>query len=112
MAMRSTSKSPLSVAREALAFAQEALPRYSSHFWRKGYTQHQHCALLALSQLMRGDYRGIVQALLEWAELREVLGLRQVPHYTTLCYAEQRLQKRGALTASSPPSSAELAASA
>lgn|SRR5262245_6796745 len=110
--MRSTSKSPLSVAREALALAQEALPRYSSHFSRKEYTQHQHFAILVLRQFMRVDYRGIVQVLLEWAELREVLGLRQVPHYSTLCYAEQRLQKRGALTASWPPSSAELAASA
>lgn len=36
----------------------------------------------------------------EWSDLREVLGLLRVPHYSTLCYAERRLLKGGSL----PPS--------
>ena len=98
--MRSTTKSPLGLVREALAVAQEALPKYSSRFSRKEYTQHQHFAILALRIFLRTDYRGVVQVLSEWSDLREALGLTQVPHYSTLCYAEQRLLKGGRLNGS------------
>jgi hypothetical protein len=39
------------------------------------------------------DYRGFTTLLEEFSELREVLGLKKVPHYTTLQKAEQRLKK-------------------
>ena len=110
--MRSTSKSAVAVAREALEAAQKALPKYSSRFSRKEYTQHQHFAVLVLRQFFRTDYRGIVQLLSEWAELREALGLEQIPHYSTLCYAEQRLLKGGASSSSSLRCLPELAPSA
>lgn len=110
--MRSTSKSAVAVAREALSAAQEALPAYSSRFSRREYTQHQHFAILVLRQFFRTDYRGIAQLLSEWSELREALGLEQVPHYSTLCYAEQRLLKGGLSNASWLPFSIGLARSA
>src|SRR5260221_10710485 len=110
--MRSMTKSTLTLAREARALAESALPRYSSPFSRKEYTQHQLFAVLVLRQFLRMDYRGIVQLLSEWAELREALGLQRVPHYSTLCYAEQRLLKGGHSSAFSPPFSLELARSA
>jgi len=110
--MRSTTKSTLAFAREAKAAAEKALPRYSSHFSRKDFTLHQHFAVLMLRQFMRTDYRGIVQLLSEWAELREALGLKRVPHYSTLCYAEQRLLKGGPSSGFSPPFSIGLARSA
>ena len=94
-------KSPRAVAREALRLAQEALPAYSSKFSRKDYTQHQLFALLALKTFFKTDYRGVIQMLADFAELREDLGLAEIPHYSTLCYAAGRLlKKRG-----SPPSS-------
>ena len=93
--MRSTTKSALSLAREAREVAERSLPRYSSRFSRKEYTQHQHFAILVLRQFLHTDYRGIAQMLREWSDLRAVLGLKQVPHYSTLCYAEQRLLKGG-----------------
>jgi hypothetical protein len=40
--------------------------------------------------------------LLDFAELREELGLRGVPHYSTLCYAAKRLLKKGSSSCSSP----------
>jgi hypothetical protein len=95
------SKSPRAVAREALRLAQEALPAYSSRFSRKDFPQHQLFAALALKTFLKTDYRGVVQFLADFAELRADLGLEEVPHYSTLCYAEQRLLKRGTSSSSS-----------
>jgi hypothetical protein len=102
----------LALAREALTAAERALPRYSSRFSRHEYTQHQHFAVLVLRQFFRTDYRGICQMLLEWSDLREALRLERVPHYSTLCYAEQRLLKGGHSMASWVPSSSVRALSA
>lgn len=41
-------------------------------------------------QFLKTDYRGTVQYLKEWAELRQTLGLGRFPHYSKLCYAHQR----------------------
>ena len=94
-------KSPRAVAREALRLAQEALPAYSSKFSRKDFTQHQLFALLALKTFFKTDYRGTVQLLEDFAELREDLGLAAVPHYSTLCYAARRLLQKGRSSCSS-----------
>ena len=98
-------KSPRAVAREALRLAQEALPAYSCKFSRQDFTQHQLFALLALKTFFKTDYRGIVHLLKDFAELRDDLGLTDVPHYSTLCYAARRLLKKGSSSASScrPP---------
>ena len=98
-------KSPRAVAREALRLAQESLPPYSSKYSRKDYTQHQLFALLALKTFFKTDYRGLTQMVADFAELRHDLGLEDVPHYSTLCYAAKRLLKRGSSPCSSsrPP---------
>jgi len=88
-------KSPRAVAREALALAREAVPSYSSKFSRQDFTQHQHFAVLALKAFFKTDYRGVVQLLADFRELRDELGLTKVPHHSTLCKAEQRLLKKG-----------------
>jgi hypothetical protein len=97
-------KSPRAVAREALRLARESLPAYSSKYSRKDFTQHQLFAVLALKASLKTDYRGVVQMLVDFPELREELGLDEVPHYSTLCYAAGRL-KRGSSSCSStgPP---------
>jgi len=94
--MRSMTKSPLAVAREALAVAERSLPLYSSPYSRRDFTQHQLFAILVLRYFFRMDYRGIVQLLGEFSDLRELLGLAKIPHYSTLCYAEERLLKKTA----------------
>jgi hypothetical protein len=98
-------KSPRAVAREAQRLAREALPAYSSKFSRKDYTQHQLFALLALKTFFKTDYRGVIQLLEDFAELRAELGLADIPHYSTLCYAAKRLLKKGSSSSSSsgPP---------
>ena len=94
------SKSPRSVAQEALRLAQESLPAYSSKYSRKDYTQHQLFAALALKTFLKTDYRGVVAFLDDFAELRADLGLKKVPDHSTLCYAEQRLLKGGPMSPS------------
>jgi hypothetical protein len=88
--MRAMTTSAVRLAREALRAGEAALPAYSSRFSRHDFTQPQLFALLALRQFLKTDYRGVTTLLAEWSELRRVLGLRKVPHYSTLCYAEHR----------------------
>jgi hypothetical protein len=96
-------KSPRAVAREALELARQSLPAYTSARSRKDFTSHQLFAVLALKTFLKTDYRGVVQFLHDFAELRDDLGLKKVPNFSTLCYAEGRLLKKGR---SSPSSSA------
>jgi hypothetical protein len=98
-------KSPVRLAREALKVAEKALPRYSHPFSRRDFTQHQLFAILVLRQFFKTDYRGIVQMLEDFSDLRKALKLKKVPHYSTLCYAQQRLLKKGLSTPSFEPPS-------
>jgi hypothetical protein len=104
---RPMTKSPRQLAREALRVAQEALPAYSSRTSRHDFTQAQLFAILALKTFLKTDYRGVAAFLEDFPELRADLGLTKVPHYSTLCYAEQRLlQKGGSASSSAAPSAA------
>ncbi len=94
--MRSLTKSPLAFAKTALVTAEAELPPYSHPKSPHKFTQPQLFAILALRDFLRTDYRGIINILAEWSDLREVLRLQQLPHYSTLCYAEQRLLKKRA----------------
>jgi hypothetical protein len=107
--IRLMTKSPRAVAREVLRLAQEALPAYSFKFSPKDFTQHQLFALLALKTFFKTDYPGLIQLLRDFAELRQELGLNKIPHYSTLCYAQQRLLKKGRSSCSSsrPPRAKE-----
>jgi len=91
-------KSPVTLGKEALAVSQEALPAYSNPFSPKVFTQQQLFAILVLGQFFRTDYRGVVQFLSDLSDLPTALDLKKVPHHSTLCYAEQRLIKKGLLT--------------
>ena len=62
-------KSPLAVAREALAVGEHSLPAQASKFSRKDYTLAQLFALLVLRKFFRTDYRGVVAIVREWSEL-------------------------------------------
>lgn len=101
---RQTTKSVLSLAAVAYELGQRTLPAYSCALSPQVYTQPQLFALLVLRQFLRRDYRGLSQMLEEWSDLREVLGLKKVPHYTTLQKAAARLLKKSAPTGSWTPS--------
>lgn len=97
---RSMTKSAVRFARTAYHVGQHALPRYGKPHGQRRYTQPQLFALLALKDYLGLDYRGLVQWVAEWTELREALELTRVPHYSTLCLAHARLLKKGAPKAS------------
>jgi hypothetical protein len=95
--MRSMTKSPVALAQEALKVGESGLSAYSSRFSKKTYTQPQLFAILVLRLFFRTDYRGVVQLLKDLSDLRQALQIKHVPHYSTLCYAEKRLIKKGLL---------------
>ena len=90
-------KSPMAVAREALAVGQQSLPLYASKYSRKDFTLAQLFALLVLRKFFRTDYRGIVAIVDDWDELQEVLGLPKIPDHSTLWHVEQKLLEKGGL---------------
>ncbi len=98
--MSTTSKDPVALARVALEVGEKAFTPYSCPKSPHKFTQPQLFAMLVLRQFFGVDYRGIVEWLKRWSELREALDLKRVPHYSTLCYAERRLLKKGALLGS------------
>ena len=103
--MRAMTKSPIEVAREALAIGRAGLPTYSSEFSRRDFEQGQLFAILVLRQFFRTDLRGIVAILKDLPELQRVLSLTKVPHHTTLFYAEKRFfQTKERSAVSSSPS--------
>jgi hypothetical protein len=91
--MNKLSKSPLGVARHALALASEHLPLYAHRYSPKTYTQPQLFVCLVLKTFFRTDYRGLVGILNDFDALQAYLNLKRVPHYTTLQKASRRLLK-------------------
>jgi len=89
--MQRTSKSPRKVTLQAFALARETLPAYSHPNSPRKFTQHQLFALLVLKAHQGQDYRGVVALLDDMPELVGELGLRVIPHFTTLQKASDRL---------------------
>ena len=94
LARRRMTKSPVALARQALALGQHSLPAYSSRRSRKDFTCAQLFAILVLRQFLKTDYRGMEQMLADFSDLQRVLQLKKVPHFTTLQKAEARLLKK------------------
>lgn len=86
-----TSKSPLNVASLAYAIAKKTLPAYSCEKSNHLYTQHQLFTLLILKQFFQEDYRGVIGIVTDFNDIRKVLKLEIMPHYTTLQKASIRL---------------------
>src|SRR4051794_21959779 len=89
--MSFTSKSPVDVARSALCAAADSLPLYAHQYSPKKFTQHQLFACLVLKTFFKTDYRGVAILLEDLKDLRRVLTLAVVPHWTTLQKASKRL---------------------
>ena len=89
--MSTLSKSPTRVARAALAIATKTLRPYAHKYSPKLYTQPQLFVCLVLKTFFKTDYRGLTTLLQEWRDLRQTVGLRGVPHFTTLQKASRRL---------------------
>src|SRR5438270_1122751 len=92
--MSTLSKSPLYVARRALAVATQVLRPYAHKFSPKLYTQPQLFVCLVLKTFFKTDYRGLTTLLRDLTDLRRTVGLRCVPHFTTLQKASRRLLRQ------------------
>lgn len=65
---------------------------YGNKFSKKTYTLHQHIVLLALREYRNGmGYERFCNELPDYAALIEFLGLKKIPHFTTLQKVSQRL---------------------
>lgn len=92
-----TSKSPNAIARIAYAITQRCLPAYRHRKSPKKFTQHQLVACLVLKEFFKKDYRGVEEILRDSSDLQQILELEEIPHYTTLQKAAQRLTKKNIL---------------
>ena len=89
--MATYSKSPLDVARVALRLGEASFPGNWHPCSPRLYTRPQLFACLVLKCRLKLDYRGVARLLGEWRELREAVGLRFCPHFTTLQKNARRL---------------------
>ena len=78
-----TSKSPNDVAQLAYITAQRCVPAYRHEFSPKKFTQHQLAACLVLKEFFRTDYRGLAEILKDSSDLKRILELKTIPHFTT-----------------------------
>lgn len=60
------------------------LPAYSCKYSKRKYTQQQLLSLVLLKEYLNTDYRSIVELVELMDRLRSKIGLKEVPHYTTL----------------------------
>ena len=109
---RASTRSVVAVAREAQLAASAVLPAYSHTCSPRKYTQAQLVAMLAVRECLHLDYRSTQQLLMDWSDLREAIGVKRVPHWTTLEKAEKRILKKRASTGSSTGSCARRASAA
>ena len=86
-----TSKSPRRVLQVAYELARQALPAHRHKFSPKKFTQPQLLACLVLKEFSRLDYRGLAAHLVDHPDLRALIDLEAVPHFTTFQKAAQRL---------------------
>lgn len=68
----------------ALHLAARRVPAYDSLYSRKDFTRPQLLACVLLRAAYGLTYRGVQEVLAGSAMLRETLGLRRTPHFTTI----------------------------
>jgi hypothetical protein len=88
-----TSKSPRRVLQVAYQAASLALPAHRHKCSPKKFTQPQLLACLVIKEFLRLDYRGLAQHLWDHSDLRGLIDLPSVPHFTTFQKAADRLLK-------------------
>ncbi len=74
----------LKVVELAMRLGREHLAPYGSIKSRKDFTQPQLMACLVLRTYWKTTYRGVIEQLAVSAEVREAIGLKKLPNYSTL----------------------------
>lgn len=60
------------------------IPLFSCRKSKHKYKQYQHIAVLGLMKYKKKDYRGIIELIELMPEIQQLIGLDQLPHFTTL----------------------------
>lgn len=74
----------LRLVRMTRRLARKDLAPYACRVSRHDFTQPQLLSCLVLKQATKNTYRGVCELLTLASALREAIGLRKVPHWTTL----------------------------
>ncbi len=75
-----------------LELAREHVPAYSSQFSKRIFTQPQLIVLYCLKLKLRVSYRELIDWLSEMPRIQQALGLKRLPHFTTVQKAFARLE--------------------
>ena len=66
-------------------------PKFRSRFSKKRYNQHQLLAPLLLKEYLQCGYRDLIETIELMDIIQEQLGLKTIPHYSTLCRFSERI---------------------
>ena len=69
------------------------IPLFSCKKSKQTYTQRQHVTVLGLMKYLRTDYRRVIETLDLMPEVKQVIGLNRLPHYTTIHKFLQRFTR-------------------
>ena len=72
----------------------KSIPRHFSRFSNKIFNNHQHIILLVLKQKLKTTYRGLIEILKVAEILRLAIGLKRIPHHTTLVKFAKKINKK------------------
>jgi len=70
--------------------AQAEIPKYFRHVQKKTFDNYQHLFLLVAKEHTRYDYRGFIESLYD-SKIPMYIGLKKIPHFTTLQKFSQRI---------------------
>jgi hypothetical protein len=73
------------------AIRESNIPLYSSKFSRKDYTQHQLLTLLVFKEYLGARYREIIELVEVMEVVQKLIGITEIPHFTTLCKFSSRI---------------------
>ena len=88
--MNATQNTLLEVARLSMRLSGRYMQPYSHPKSPKKFTQAQLMTCLILRAYLKTTYRGVIEVLDASEKLQKCLGLRRVPHYSTLKYFADR----------------------
>lgn len=94
IALMTTSKSPLAIARVIYETAKKSLPLYSHTRSPHLFTLAQIISCLVLKEFFNTDYRGIAEIITDSSDICKALELKEVPHFTTLQKASRRVTSK------------------
>jgi hypothetical protein len=73
--------------------AQAQIPKYFRYVQKKTYDNYQHPFLLIAKEHSRYDYRTFIESLYD-SKIPQYIGLRKIPHFTTLQKFAKRLESK------------------